>query len=505
MSHARFDVVLRNGLVVDGSGRPAFAADVAIKGDRIASIGNLQDASADLDMDVRGLIVSPGFIDVHTHDDAALIVRPQMAAKLTQGVTTVIAGNCGVSGAPYDRPGTPPGLLRLVFKSEQCIASTFAGYVAKVQQAAPAVNAGFLTGHCTLRMQVMGEDLSRPATPGEVALMRALLSECLQQGSLGLSTGLYYAPARAATTAEVVEVAAVLRDHGGLYTSHIRDEADQVIPSLEEALFIGREAGVPTIVSHHKCMGRRNFGRSVETLALLDEAKRRQPVAWDVYPYPAASTVLVEDLVEKASRTLVTWCDPYPEFSSKYLDDIARALGCTPLEAVSKLLPAGAVYFVMDEADVTRILCSSEAMIGSDGLPEDLHPHPRLWGTFPRVLGRYVRERGVLSLEDAVHRMTGRSARQFGLRDRGRLAVGLMADVCCFDAASVCDAATFEQPTNPAVGIHHVFVNGSLALTECALTEARAGRVLLRQNRSQSCDAANLPSATQDRRGPTLC
>ena len=481
MTVPNFDVILRNGLVVDGSGRPGFVADIAIAGDRIAKIGGLEAETAVLDMDVDGLVVSPGFIDVHTHDDAALIVRPEMTAKLTQGVTTVIGGNCGISAAPYDRQAAPPGLLRLLFKSDLCTASTFGGYAVKVREAGPAVNAGFLTGHCTLRMQVMGDDLERPATPGETDQMKQLLAGCLQQGSFGLSTGLYYPPARASTTDEVIGVAAALGEFGGMYVSHIRDEADHVVESLEEALLIGREAGVSTVVSHHKCMGQRNFGRSLETLALLADAGTRQTVAWDVYPYTAASTVLIEDLVAKSSRTLVTWCDPHPEFCAQYLDDIARTLGCTPLEAISRLQPAGAVYFLMDEADVTRILTSPNAMVGSDGLPEDAHPHPRLWGTFPRVLGRYVRERGVLSLENAVHRMSGLSAHHFGLRDRGRLAVGMRADICVFDPASICDTATFEQPTTAAVGIHYVFVNGVAALSDGAPTGLRAGRVLLRQ------------------------
>jgi N-acyl-D-amino-acid deacylase len=313
--------------------------------------------------------------------------------------------------------------------------------------------------------------------------MKDLLSDWLQQGSLGLSTGLFDPPARAASTSEVIEVARPLRAYGGIYTSHIRDEADKVIERLQEAsLLIGREAGVPTIVSHHKCMGQRNFGRSVETLALLNEAGQNQHVAWDVYPYSAASTMLNEELVARSSKTLVTWCDPHPEFCARYLEEVAHELGCTPIEAVAKLQPAGAVYFLMDEADVTRIICSSEAMIGSDGLPEDLHPHPRLWGTFPRVLGQYVRERGILTLESAIHRMTGKSAHHFGLRDRGQLAVGKYADVCVFDAASIRDSATFEQPTSPALGIHYVFVNGNMALANGMPLATRAGMVLLRQD-----------------------
>jgi N-acyl-D-amino-acid deacylase len=486
MSRPHFDVVLRNGSIVDGSGRPAYSADLAMTAERIAKIGSLQGESAALDIDVRGLVVTPGFIDVHTHDDAALIVRPQMTAKLTQGVTTVIGGNCGISGAPYDRRGPPPGLMRLIFKSDHCLAPTFTEYVRKVRDAAPAINAAFLTGHNTLRMQVMGEDLGRNATASEVRQMRELQFDCLQQGSLGLSTGLFYPPARAASTSEVVEIARPLGACGGIYTSHIRDESDKVIEGLQEALQIGRQAGVATIISHHKCMGRNNFGRSVQTLALLNEARQHQPVAWDVYPYTAASTVLNEELVAQSSKTLVTWCDPHPRFCARYLDDVARELGCTPIEAVPKLQPAGAIYFLMDEADVTRIMCSSEAMIGSDGLPEDLHPHPRLWGTFPRVLGHYVRERGVLTLESAIHRMTGKSAHQFGLKSRGQLAPGKHADVCVFDAAAIRDAATFEAPTTPAVGIHYVFVNGNMALANGIPTAARAGMVLLREDARHS-------------------
>lgn len=490
MSAFDADVLLRNASVIDGSGAPAALADVAILGDRIVHVGETASPRAEVEIDCAGLVVAPGFIDVHTHDDAALFLRPEMTAKLSQGVTTVIAGNCGVSGAPYDRSGDPPGLLRLIFKSARCVEPTFARWAARIEDARPAVNAAGLTGHTTLRMQVMGEDLGRPATAAEIAAMRMLLEGCLAQGALGLSSGLFYPPANAATAEEVIGVGEPLQRYGGLYTCHIRDEADGVVESLEEALRIGRATGARTIVSHHKCMGERNFGRTAETLALLERARGQQPVAWDVYPYTAASTILEATLVAKASRVVLTWCDPHPEFSGRDLADVARELGCSPAEAVARLQPAGALYFLMDEADVTRILGSSAAMIGSDGLPEDRHPHPRLWGTFPRVLGHYVRERGVLRLEEAVHRMTGRSAQVFGLRDRGSVRLGARADLCVFDPGTVSDAATYEEPTRPAVGIRHVLVNGVLALRDGEVTGARAGRVLRRQDPAEFCVAA---------------
>jgi N-acyl-D-amino-acid deacylase len=461
-------------------GTPPFRADIAIQGQRVAKVGSLEFAKAAHEIDVRGLTVAPGFIDVHAHDDAALIARPDMIPKLTQGVTTVIAGNCGISAAPYLHTGNPSGLLRLVFKSDRFMAGTFDQFLSKVRDASPAINAAFLTGHSTLRVQVMGDDLNRIATDSEIAEMRALLTNCLEQGSLGLSTGLFYPPARAASTREVIEIAQPLKTHHGIYVTHMRNEADNVIESLEESLAIGREVGVPVVISHHKCMGHKNFGRSTETLSLLSRARCHQAVALDVYPYTAGSSVLNAELMSMASKTVITWCDPHPEYTGRDLSEVAAELGCSPIEAIAALEPAGALYFFMDETDVVRIMRSPEAMIGSDGMPDDHHPHPRLWGTFPRVLGRYVREQNVLSLSDAVHRMTGLPAQRFGLHNRGIIAVGNYADLCIFDPESILDSATFEQPTRPAVGIHYVFVNGQIALQEGIPTAARAGRVLTR-------------------------
>ena len=475
-----YDLILCNGTIIDGSGSPGFTADVAVRGDRISAVGRLQYADARRSVDVSGLVVAPGFIDVHTHDDAAVIEGPEMTPKITQGVTTVIGGNCGISGAPYSRAGDPPHLLHLIFKSDRLLAQSLEKFLQRVCDAGPAVNAAFLTGHSTLRMQVMGADLEREATPAEMHAMRELLTQCLEQGSLGLSTGLFYPSARAASTTEVIEIAQALRAYRGVYATHMRDEADGVVQSIEESLLIGREAGVDVVISHHKCIGRKNFGRSVETLALLDRARATQGVAWDVYPYNAGSSILLPEFVEQASRTVIAWCDPHPEFAGVDLDTVAQTLGCTRPEAIQRLQPAGAIYFMMDEADVARIISSSGAMIGSDGLPSDKHPHPRLWGTFPRILGRYVREQKLLTLEDAVHRMTGLSALRFGLTDRGQVRQGSYADVCVFDPGTVLDAATFERPAQSSIGIRHVLVNGRFVLESGEPTGARSGRVLRR-------------------------
>ena len=474
------DHIIRNGLVIDGSGTAGVKADIAILGDRIVAIGDLAHSDAAQVTDADGLVVAPGFIDVHTHDDAALIIRPDMEAKLSQGVTTVICGNCGISGAPYDLNREPPGLLRLVFKSEEFVAPDLASYMAKVDAAQPSVNSAFLTGHTTLRMNAMGEDLDRAATSDEIDYMKAQLAQALRDGSIGLSTGLFYDPAHAAPTEEVVALASVLADYNGIYTTHMRDEADHVVESVEESLQIGASANVPVVISHHKCQGKQNFGRSTETLKIMAAARKTQSVALDIYPYEACSTVLNETNVIGALRTIVTWSDPHPEMSGRDLDDIADELGLSPLEAMEKLMPGGAIYFMMDEADIDRIMTSENAMIGSDGLPEDAHPHPRLWGTFPRVLGHYVREKQLMPLYDAVHRMTGLSAGNFMLKDRGLIMPGYYADITIFDPDTVIDKATYEKPKQYASGIEVVIVNGQIAWQNGSASGARAGKVLKR-------------------------
>jgi N-acyl-D-amino-acid deacylase len=481
MKNKSFDTIIRNGLIIDGSGKAEFKADIGINNDKICAIGDLSVADTSYSIDASGLVVAPGFIDVHTHDDASLIIRPDMQAKLSQGVTTVICGNCGISGAPYDLKSEPPGLLRLVFKSEEFVAPDFKSFIEKVQSAQPSVNSAFLTGHTTLRMNAMGDDLNRPAKPSEIEFMKSQLETALCEGSIGLSTGLFYEPAYAAPTSEIIEMAKVLVAYGGIYTTHMRNEADNIIESVEETLQIGAEAGVPIVISHHKCQGKQNFGRSVETLKIMKKARQNQSVALDIYPYEASSTVLNKNNVENALKTLVTWSDPHPEISGRDINEIATEFDLSVLDTMEKLSPGGAIYFMMDENDIERIMTSENAMIGSDGLPEDEHPHPRLWGTFPRVLGRYVRERKIMSLHNAVHRMTGLSARNFKIKNRGLIKVNYFADITVFDPNEVIDKATYENPKQLAVGIVIVLVNGQVAWRGGQVSSTRSGKVLMRQ------------------------
>jgi N-acyl-D-amino-acid deacylase len=474
----RCDILLRNGTVIDGTGAPRFAGDVAVRGDRIAAVGHLDDWRAETELDASGHVVAPGFIDVHTHDDRLLLAAPEMTPKVSQGVTTVIAGNCGISLAPLvaDRPPPP---LDLIGGEGAFRYARFADYLEELASRPAAVNAAAMVGHTTLRIGAM-DRLDRAATPAEIARMRELVTASLEAGAIGLSTGLAYAPANKAPTDEVIALCRPLADHGALYVTHMRDEADHVLDSIDETLRIGREAASPVVISHHKTTGAPNHGRTRETLPAIEAAMRSQPVGLDAYPYVASSTILRWDMAERAAKTLVTWSKAHPELAGRPLDEIARTMGCGAEEAARRLQPAGAVYFLMSEEDVRRVLAFPHTMIGSDGLPHDVHPHPRLWGTFPRVLGHYCREVGLFALEQAVHKMTGLSARTFGLAGRGTLAPGAFADLTVFDPERVIDTATFERPAAPAAGIAFVMVNGALVWREGRPSGARPGRVLRR-------------------------
>jgi N-acyl-D-amino-acid deacylase len=474
------DWILRGGEVIDGRGSPRRRADVAIAGDRVATVGIVDKAKGAREVDVSGKIVAPGFIDVHTHDDRALFATPAMAAKASQGVTTVVTGNCGISLAPLVPESAPPPPLDLLGDAGDYQYGRFADYLAAFDKTPSALNAACLVGHSTLRVGVMNS-LGRPAEPAELAGMCERLQEALDAGAIGMSSGLAYAPAANAPPAEIETLAALLRPARALYTTHMRNEGNAVIESLEESFAAGRAADVPVVISHHKTIGRENFGRTTETLPVIAAAIARQEVGLDAYPYIASSTVLTAAQAERALKVLVTWSKSAPEMAGRELSAIIADWGVSLQEAVDRLQPAGAVYWMMDEADVQRVLRFEHTMIGSDGLPHDSHPHPRLWGAFPRVLGHYSRELGLFGLEEAVRRMTGLSAARFGLAGRGVLTAGAYADITVFDPATVADRATFEAPTTPAAGIEHVFVNGRPVWTEGKPTGERPGRGLRRQ------------------------
>lgn len=482
MQQEHYDILIRHATIVDGTNQPRFAGDIGIRGDRIARIGNLAGAQGDVEIDLAGRIAAPGFIDAHTHDDRAMLSDPDMAPKVSQGVTTVVGGNCGISLAPMPRaipdPVTPP-LNLLDGNGEWFRFKTFREYLEALRARPAATNAAMLVGHTTLRVATM-DDLGKPATPEQIAQMRDLVDEALGAGAIGVSTGLFYEPAIAAPTEEVIEACQPLKEHGGVYCTHMRNEGDRVMESLEETFRIGREVGVPVVISHHKVVGANNHGRSEETLAFIRKNMGQQPVCLDCYPYTAGSTVLSVDRAQGSARTIVTWSKALPEYSGQDLADIARQMGVSEEEAIGRLLPAGAIYFRMDEKDVQRILKFDETMIGSDGLPHDASPHPRLWGTFPRVLGHYGRLLGLFSLETAVYKMTGLTAKNFGLKDRGVIREGAYADLTLFDADQVDEAASYEHPIAPSRGIETVIVNGVVVWNQGRSTGAHPGRVLTR-------------------------
>jgi N-acyl-D-amino-acid deacylase len=478
----RCDLIIRDVTVFDGTGAPCFKGDVAVNGDRIAALGELGSASGAREVIGTGKALAPGFIDAHTHDDRAVLCGPScMLCKMSQGVTTVVVGNCGISLSPVRMKTRPVPPLDLVGDTEDYVFDSFAAYADRLVRDPSPVNTYALIGHMSLRVEAMGGDTQRAATDKEAAHMQARLMQALAEGASGFSTGLYYPPSMMAPTDEVIAVAEALRAVGGLYVTHMRDEANDVLESIAETLSIGRAVNVPVVISHHKCAMPENYGRSLETLPAIDLAATKQRVDFDVYPYHAGSTVLMPERLRKDVPVQITWSVPHPELAGKMLADIAKAWGMAEQAAAEKLTPAGAIYFQMDEADVQRIMAHRLSMIGSDGLPHDAYPHPRLWGTFPRVLGHYARDLGLFSLETAVHKMTGRTASVFGMTDRGVIRERAYADLVLFDPATVRDTANFDAPTNVADGIEETWVNGQSAYVHGAgATAARAGRLVTR-------------------------
>ena len=481
-----YDLVVRGACVYDGSDAPGVVVDVGVRDGCIVAVGMVEGSAAET-VDGTGLALAPGFIDVHTHDDLEVIRQPAMPAKLSQGVTTVVVGNCGISASPV-RPGGGaggggvPDPMNLLGADEEFAYPRFADYRAAVEAARPAVNVAALVGHTALRQNHM-DRVDRAASAAEIAVMRMQLRESLDAGALGLSTGLAYASALQAPDSEVLALSEELDGRRHAYASHLRDEFARIVPAMEEALAVGRHNGAPVRISHLKCAGVDNWGRSTEVLAALEHAALEHradghDVACDCYPYAASSSTLDLKQVTGDYDILVTWSEPHPDQGGRLLADIAADWHTTLVGAARRLQPAGAVYHCMDEADVRRILAHPLTMVGSDGLPRDPRPHPRLWGTFPRVLGHYARDAGLFPLHTAVHKMTGLPASRFGLHDRGAIRAGAAADLVLFDPATVRDVADFHDPVQPAAGIHAVWVNGRRAYDGQAVATGRHGRFL---------------------------
>ncbi|WP_250438966.1 D-aminoacylase [Caballeronia sp. AZ1_KS37] len=491
MESLKADTLIVGARVIDGTGAPAVERDVAVRDGRIVAIeapGGLADWTADDVFDAQGKVLAPGFIDVHTHDDTHVIRSPQMMPKITQGVTTVIVGNCGISASPVTLKGDPPDPMNLLGDAAAFAYPTFASYVDAVNAARPTVNVGALIGHTALRNNHM-DRLDRGASADEVAAMRAQLEEALGNGALGLSSGLAYGSAFSAPPEEVQALAEPLAKAGALYTTHMRTEFDAILDAMDEAYRVGRHARVPVVISHLKCAGPSNWGRSAEVLKSIEATRDGQPVGCDCYPYNRSSSTLDLKQVTGDIDITITWSTPHPEMAGKLIREVADEWKVTQQETAKRLQPAGAVYHNMSEDDVRRILSHPATMVGSDGLPNDPLPHPRLWGAFPRVLGHYARDEGVLTLEEAVRKMTSLSARRFSIAERGEVKVGYHADLVVFDPERVIDSATFANPQQAADGIDAVWVNGVLTYREQAVTGARAGRFVARGSASK-LDAA---------------
>jgi N-acyl-D-aspartate/D-glutamate deacylase len=471
------DISIRNVSVLDGTGSDAFPADVLVEGGRISAVDrNLSGMPAATEVDGQGLTLAPGFIDTHAHDDGAFFRHPGMEFKLAQGVTTVVSGNCGFSAIPADPAQDSVAASGGILAGLDGEFTDLEGYFQAALDRQPAINNMMLVGHNTVRTLVMGMEQRGP-TPAELITMRGHVARALEQGACGFSTGLIYRPGRWSETDEVIELATEAKTLDALYTTHMRNEADHLLEAVDETLLIGREAGVHAHISHHKSAGKQNWGRIRESLAKVDEALAAgQRVTLDVYPYTAGSGRMIEYFnLDRISRDLaevirIASCPAFREYEGRMVVDIAAEEGLDVTEVVRKILtaPKGdrtiCIQFIIDEADVETNLAHADMMVGSDGIP-DLRgkPHPRLFGTFPRVLGHYVRERGILALPEAVRRMTSLSARTFGMVERGQIQEGYWADLVLFDPDTIIDGATYDAPQTEPDGIRLVLVNGAVA------------------------------------------
>jgi dihydroorotase/N-acyl-D-amino-acid deacylase len=503
---APYDLVIRNGRIIDGTGSPWYRADVAVRGDTIARIAPSISEPAARVCDAYGQIVAPGVCDIHNHARETIFQLPSADNYIRQGVTTLIEGPDGGSPVPLGP------------------------FLEKLDATQKSINVGSFIGQGSVREAVLGRANRRP-TPAELDRMRGIVEEGMKAGAFGMSTGLFYVPGAFTPIEEVIELAKVAGRYGGIHISHMRDEAFGVLDSVRETIRIGEEGGLPTQVTHHKIVGPRNYGKSVETLELVEAARARGVDATsDQYPYTASSNAFVASMIpqwgqeggreqmlarlknpatrkEIAAETVriireergggdpknvfLAHCDFDAAMAGKNLADVARMRGMEPTiengaEAAMWVVEQGhcqGVYHAMSEQDLERVMRHPATMIASDGWVQIFGqgvPHPRSYGTFPRVLGLYVRERKVLTLEDAIRKMTSFPAQRLGLGDRGVLKPGMKADLAIFDPTRVRDLATFEKPHQYAEGFSSVIVNGQVVFDGKAMTAARPGKVLRR-------------------------
>lgn len=478
----KYDILFKNATIIDGSDSEPYSAEVAVKDDKIALINSHIDSNAKLLIDCKGKILSPGFIDVHTHDDLIVIKNPEYEAKTSQGVTSIIVGNCGISGACATLKDEVPDPINLLGSLDEFIYPDLISYKNKINKVKPSVNVGSFIGHTTLRNNCV-ESLLKPASKSDVVLMKEKLLIAMEQGALGLSTGLSYGNAVNSSTEEICSLSEVLTEYHGLYATHMRTEYDGILDAMDEAFLIGRHGNVPVQISHHKCAGAKNWGRTIETLQMIDNYRKKQDISCDCYPYRAGSSNLDLGQITADYDIVISWSTPHPELAGKTLSEIAKNWSTTLLDAAKQLLPAGAIYFQMHEDDVRRVLQHETSMVGSDGLPCDPNPHPRLWGTFPRIIGHYCRDEKLFSLPTAIHKMTGKSAERFLLTGRGFIREGYFADIVIFDLDKINAVATFENPKQKSDGIDYVFVNGVLTYHHKKMTNNRAGIFIERGNK----------------------
>ena len=498
-----FDLLIRGGRIVDGTGTPWYQADIAINQDRIVKIGKLANATASRTIDAGGLVVAPGFIDPHTHALRGIFDVPNAESALLQGVTTLTEGNDGSSPFPIDE------------------------HYRAIQQQQISPNWAVFVGQGTIRRQVIGDE-DRAATPTELQRMKDMVKTAMEQGALGISTGLFYLPGSFTPTEEVIALTQVAADHGGIYISHLRDEAARLIDSVQETIAIAEATGIPVQITHHKVIGVQNWGASIDSLRMVDAARARGiDITIDQYPYTASQTginALIPQWAQEGGREQMLaridspetrqtikhevvdrilhdrgGGDPKnvfisqnswdPDMAGKNLAELAIAAGLEPTaenaaDVVFEIIRGGgatAVYHAIGPEDVDRIMQHGATAIGSDGplgIFGEGAPHPRQYGTFARVLGHYVRERGILSLEEAVKKMSSQSARRLGIHDRGLLTDGYFADIAIFDADTISDKATFEAPHQYAVGMKYVLVNGEIVVADGQHTGRRPGRIL---------------------------